>query len=378
VDPREVINHGFWDGPEPQVAGDFPGDPAGLAKIPGLAGQVLFETSGSTGQPKWLALSKAALLGSAAAVNTHLGVNAGSRWGLALPMRHVGGFGVAARAWQAGCGLEWMDHRWDPLWFRTWLDARGVTHSSLVPTQVHDLVAASLRAPACLQAVVVGGGHLDEALGQAARALGWPVLASYGMTEAASQIATQSPLDLDSPFRPAPIPLLPIWRARTTADGLLRISGPALFSGTLGWNGSGWTYQERTGEWWPTQDRVELVADGLTPLGRADALVKVLGELVDPGGIERELLGLSGGWLRPDGFVVLAVPDDRTGHALVPVFDASIHAGAISNLLADYRQRAPGFLRLREPRLLDDFPRSPLGKPLRAEILRKIAGDPRS
>jgi O-succinylbenzoic acid--CoA ligase len=206
--------------------------------------------------------------------------------------------------------------------------------------------------------------------------LGWPVLASYGMTEACSQIATQALGCLDSAYRPAPIPLLPIWRAETEPDGRLRIAGPALFSGSLAWNGSGWIYQPRIGEWFVTRDRVGLGADGLTPLGRADAMVKVLGELVDPGSIERELSGLAGGWLRPDGFVVLAIPEARTGHALVPVFDASTDAVAIATLLADYQQRVPGYLRLREPVLLDGFPRSPLGKPRRAEILRRIAGDP--
>ena len=75
---------------------------------------------------------------------------------------------------------------------------RGVTHTSLVPTQVHDLVKADLRAPETLKAIVVGGGHLDAATGRLARTLGWPVLASYGMTEAASQIATQT---LERPSR---------------------------------------------------------------------------------------------------------------------------------------------------------------------------------
>ena len=183
----------FWNDPAPFAAGCFPDR---IPELPELQGHVLFETSGSTGTPKWIALSKDALLASASAVNAHLGVTKSSCWGLALPAHHVGGFGVAARAFAAGCAFREFGKKWNPAEFTIWLGENQVTHTSLVPTQVHDLVSAELRAPESLAAIVVGGGRLDEATGQAARNLGWPVLASYGMTEAASQIATQAPASL--------------------------------------------------------------------------------------------------------------------------------------------------------------------------------------
>ena len=58
---------------------------------------------------------------------------------------------------------------------------------------------------------------------------------------------------------------------------------------------------------------MELENDLLTPLGRADLRVKVLGELVDVEAIEQELAALSGGRLAPGSFVVVAVPDARAG-----------------------------------------------------------------
>ncbi|MES2474668.1 MAG: AMP-binding protein, partial [Verrucomicrobiota bacterium] len=177
MDTALLTSRAFWEDATPVMAGDRE-----------LVGHVLFETSGSTGSPKWIALSKEALLISAQAVNAHLQVTKHSCWGLALPTHHVGGFGVAARAWQAGCRMAVFAGKWNPSLFREEMAAHQVTHTSLVPTQVHDLVQAKLAAPASLRAIVVGGGHLDEATGQAARDLGWPVLASYGMTEACSQI----------------------------------------------------------------------------------------------------------------------------------------------------------------------------------------------
>jgi O-succinylbenzoic acid--CoA ligase len=288
-------------------------------------------------------------------------------------LHHVGGFGVAARAYEARCRFARFDWRWDAAAFAAWLAENEVTHTALVPTQVHDLVHARVQARSSLRAVVVGGGHLDVETGRAARALGWPVLASYGMTEAASQIATQDFSALEHPYQPAPLPLLPIWRAELTPDGRLRIAGNALFSGKLKRDGGAWIYEPRPSDWHETEDRVNIEDGFLTPIGRADSLVKVLGELVDPEAIERALAEISGGALALGGFVVVAVPDARAEHRLVPVFDANADAAVIRDVLSTYAGKAPGFLRLDPAVMLDPFPRSPLGKPLRPVIAAEIA-----
>lgn len=368
--PAALVTRSFWIETSPFAAGNFPGK---IPALPELRGHVLFETSGSTGAPKWIALSKAALLASAAAVNRHLGVTQGSCWGLALPLHHVGGFGVAARAYEAGCRFARFDWRWDAAAFAAWLGEKEVTHTSLVPTQVHDLVQARVHSRSSLRAVVVGGGHLDLETGQAARALGWPVLASYGMTEAGSQIATQDFSALEQPYQPAPLPLLPLWHAELTPDGRLRIAGDALFSGKLMLDGRNWIFEPRSSDWHETEDRVSIGNGFLTPLGRADSFVKVLGELVDPEVIERALSAFSGGALALGGFVVVAVPDARAEHRLVPVFDANTDAAVIRNALSAFAEKAPGFLRLGPAVMLENFPRSPLGKPLRSGIAAEIA-----
>lgn len=359
MDAALLTSEAFWNDPRPFPAGE----------TQKLEGHVLFETSGSSGNPKWVAISKKALLVSAAAVNAHLRVTRESCWGLALPLNHVGGFGVAARSFQAGCRMETFGQRWEPGAFRAWLAETGVTHTSLVPTQVHDLVKAGLTAPGTLMAIVVGGGHLDVATGQAARDLGWPVLASYGMSEAGSQIATQALELLGKPYHFAPIPLLPVWRAEVTEEGLLSIAGPALFSGYV----IDGLFKPREMEWHVTSDRVMLEDAGITPLGRADTRVKVLGELVDPESIERELLTISGGRLVSGTFAVVALPDARAEHVLVPVFEASADAGVVEEVLAIYQEQAAGFRRLATARFLERFPRSGLGKLKRAELAATTA-----
>ncbi len=331
---------------------------------PELDDHVLFETSGSSAAPKSVALSKQALLLSAAAVNRHLTVTDESCWGLALPLHHVGGFGVVARAYEAASRFAHFKQRWNPDAFRQWLATEKVTHASLVPTQVHDLVQRNLRAPTSLRAIVVGGGHLTKSLGQAARDLGWPVLASYGMTETASQIATQSLDQLEEIYQPTPLPLLPIWEARLSSDGLLEISGPALFSGYV----IAGKFVARESAWHTTADLVDLTDRFISPLGRADSLVKVLGELVNVSAIEQELVEISAGGLHLGSFAVIALPDERAGNALVPVFQKEIEAERIHQWLAVYEKHCPGFRRLKPPIILDSLPLSPLGKIRRSEL----------
>ena len=357
MDASLLTSREFWDDQAPAVAGE-----------PALAGHVLFETSGSSGTPKQVALSKVALLASAGAVNRHLNVSTASCWGLALPLHHVGGFGVAARAFEAGCRFERFGGRWNAKAFGEWLQSSAVTHTSLVPTQVHDLAKANLRAPRSLAAIVVGGGHLDTATGQQARNLGWPVLASYGMTEAGSQIATQSLEELGFPYQSSPIPLLPIWDAKTSADGLLSISGPALFSGYV----MGGRFLPREAEWHMTSDRAALTNRMLVPLGRVDTLVKILGELVDPEAIERELVAISQGAIQPGTFAIMAVPDERAGHVLVPVFESSINPQLIESTLSSYDNEGRGLLRLRSPVVVDVLPRNELGKIQRSLLVAVI------
>ncbi|RYD41483.1 MAG: hypothetical protein EOP85_12645 [Verrucomicrobiaceae bacterium] len=362
MDAALLTGEAFWNDPRPHAAGVVP-------DVPELAWHVLFETSGSSGNPKWVALRKQALMASAAAVNRHLRVTRDSCWGLALPLNHVGGFGVAARVREAGCGMAVYGRKWEPAAFREWLADEGVTHTSLVPTQVHDLVKAGLTSPGELCAIVVGGGHLDAVTGQAARDLGWPVLASYGMSEAGSQVATQGLELLEKPYHSAPIPLLPIWRAAVTEDGLLSISGPALFSGYV----IDGVFRPRATEWHVTSDRVALEDNSITPLGRADTRVKVLGELVDPESIERELLVLSGGRLVPGTFAVVAVPDARAENVLVPVFEAPVDTCLMEEVLALYQEQAPGFRRLAPARIMEHFPRSGLGKLKRSGLVSMAA-----
>jgi len=129
MDTTRLIDPAFWVNPQPLALGD-PEVTSWCGGIDELEGHVLFQTSGSSGMPKWIALSKTALQLSAATVNRHLHVDEGACWGLTLPLHHVGGFGVVARAYDAACRLAEDAGKWDAVRFSGWCAASAVTHVS--------------------------------------------------------------------------------------------------------------------------------------------------------------------------------------------------------------------------------------------------------
>lgn len=364
MDPHSIVSHAFWHSESSWLMES--GRAVEISAMPWPS--VVFATSGSTGKPRYIALAKDSLRLSAQCVNDHCHVDADSVWGLCLPWWHVGGFGVLARAFERGAGFSVFSQRWNASDAAAWLASANVTHLSLVPTQVHDLVASGLKAPPTLRVVIVGGGRLDQDLGEKARALGWPVLASYGMTEAGSQIATQHLDSLDAPFCMEPLPILPCWQSRATEEGIIEISGPVLFHGECHREGDFWHYQPRHGDWYQTQDCGEVIDHRILITHRADSLVKVMGELVNPASMESTLISFG---LPPGRFVVLPLADARQQHRLFLVHE-NLEDGDVAAVLARYHDTCPGYERIGDVVAIPDFPRSDLGKILRNALAEKV------
>ncbi|MEK7356812.1 MAG: AMP-binding protein, partial [Bdellovibrionota bacterium] len=192
-------------------------------------------TSGSTGGSGSLVLlSKNALRASARAVNERLAATSADIWYKSLPNFHVGGLGILVRAHLSGAKVvEDESEKWDATGFHSKLEKSEATLLSLVPTQVFDLVREKLRSPSRLRAVIVGGGRLEESLRLAALDLGWPILPSYGMTEAASQVATAV-----SPDDPRLVPLTHL-EVMTDHEGRLQLSGSSLLSAKITFDAQG-------------------------------------------------------------------------------------------------------------------------------------------
>ena len=329
-------------------------------------GQIGFATSGSTGKPSVVVHTDASLDASADSVNAWLQARAEDVWLRALPEFHVGGFQIERRAARVGSRVAAEEGKWDPARLLHRARAEGATLLSLVPTQLADLLQLGAAAPESLRAVGVGGGALDEAAAAAARRLGWPILGSYGSSEAASQVATAA---LASSQGPAPLELLPPWEARVQPDsadpplpdglGLLELRGPALATGRYLWTGGTWLFQPLADPdgWWRSSDQVTLAGRTLRFAHRADRAVKVRGELVNLDALEQQLaaLGLAAG-----RFALVARPHPRLGAELVLLAEPA--AGPAAPALARLAAVAPPFASVHRAQEVPALPRSPLGK----------------
>lgn len=289
------------------------------ADFPDWDDHVWLATSGTGGTVKLVGLSRSALEASARAASAHLGASSRDVWINPLPVFHVGGLGILVRAALDGARYE-AAGPWDPGAFVRRASEVGATLTSLVPAQVHDLVGSGLTSPPDLRAAVVGGGALDERLRTAAAALGWPLLPSYGLTEACSQVATARPGEGSLPW----LPLLPHAEARADASGALALRGPSLLTGWLvfGPRGEARLEDPKAGGWLITRDRAEVRGREIRPLGRLDDLIKIRGELVDLAALERQLQQrVPSGAVRID-----TVPDARNGASLHVVAESEVAA----------------------------------------------------
>ena len=328
---------------------------------------VVFATSGSCGPPKWVMFKRNSLLASARAVNQHLKVSACDRFIVALPLYHVGGFGVVARAYDAKCHVSALQGRWNAKEFKEAVESDHSTLASLVPTQVHDLVTHGLKAPESLRAIIVGGGKLNEKEGQCARDLGWPVLQSYGMTEAGSQIATADLASLNESFQAAPLPILPIWESRTSEAGCLEFRGSALCEYYIEKKRGEIYCRKAVGEegWFSSSDLVQITGNQLTVEGRADRKVKILGELVDVEALESEIRE----YLDYERAHLLVVPDSRRGTRVVLVVEEDFDRA--DGFLEEWNEGRPGFLRIDDVEVVVRLPRTGMGK-VDVAALRKL------
>lgn len=326
-------------------------------EAPALRAHVWIATSGTTGSLRLVALSKNALLASARAVNAHLGATSSDVWLCVLPTFHVGGLGIYARALLTESPVVAMD--WDARQFVRTATTEHVTLTSLVPAQVRDLVALRERAPQSMRAIVVGGGPTPIDLYNDARALGWPVLPSYGMTEACSQIATARG---ESPE----LEILDHIAVRVEDEQRLAFRGPSLLTGYAFFDSGGRAafVDPKIDGWFVSEDRGEVAGRTLRPLGRTASFVKIGGESVDLGRLDVILDSLRG---EIDAAIV-AVPDDRLGHV---IHLATSRDGADA-LVQKFNARVMPFERIRAVRRVDAIPRSPLGKLLRARLTSEL------
>ena len=332
-------------------------DPVRVAPARPLTGdevQLVIATSGTTGQPKGVMLSVYNLVASASASRQRLGLESGDCWLACLPLFHIGGLSILLRALEAAARVHLLE-RFVPE--EVWAEIAGgrVTHLSLVPAMLERLLtqAGERCPPATLRVVLVGGGPLSTELARRAHRLGWPLCVSYGMSETASQFATDcSAAAGEEPGRVG-LPL-PGYQVQTAEDGRIRVRGPAVMLGYA-------NRQCRPGvglqqDWFETGDLGQIDDAGcLSVLGRADDVLVSGGKNIHPEEVEERLLQCPG--ITAVG--VTGREDPVWGMVLVALFTGTATAERVERWS---REHLPGGLRPRQFLVVSRLPLNAMGK----------------
>lgn len=289
---------------------DAPGSPGSrpASRVPeGVA--VVVRTSGSTGRPRDVMLPADALAASADATAARLGGH--GAWLLALPVDHVAGLQVVARALLAGRDLHELPA--GPfragafaVAARTATAPPGPHYTSLVPTQLVRVLddPDATAAARAFDAVLVGGAACPPPLLARARASGLRVVTTYGMTETCGGCVYDG---------------VPLDGVEVAVDAEQRVSlaGPVLAAGYLHRPDlDATTFVPGAGRrWLRTADRGRLDDGRLQVLGRLDDVLVTGGVKVDPHAVEDVVAGLPG----VRDVCVVGVPDQHWGQSVVAV-----------------------------------------------------------
>jgi acyl-CoA synthetase (AMP-forming)/AMP-acid ligase II/acyl carrier protein len=348
---------------------ELPTEKAGLALVDDVA--LVLHTSGTTSRPKIVPLTHRNLTASAAHIGETLRLAESDVCLNAMPLFHIHGLVAGVLASLAAGGSAVCTPAFDALQFLGWLERWNPSWYTAVPT-MHQAILAEVQrgtkpsvgklrfirsSSAALPPSVMAG--LEEVFGV-------PVVESYGMTEAAHQMASnplppraRKPGTVGLPAGPE-IVILDEKGVRLTqgAIGEVAIRGANV---TLGYaNNPGANAAAYCDGWLRTGDQGYVDGDGyLTITGRLKELINRGGEKIAPREIDEQLLAHPG----VSQAVAFAIPHSSLGEDIaalvVPRIGSSVSEAELRGFLLD---RLPAFKVPSRILLRSDIPKGPTGK----------------
>lgn len=336
--------------------------------------QTILYSSGTTGWPKGVMLTHANHWASAIASRANLGVRSDDRWLLAMPLYHVGGLSIVMRSVIDGIPIVLHRH-FDPARVNAAIRNQGITLMSVVSTMLFRMIDENCdeRYPSTLRCVLLGGGPVAPSLVARSLAAGIPVTPTYGLTEAASQVATAAVGDAatrpGSCGRPLPGTEVRLDQIDRDGRGEILVRGSTVMAGYF--RRPKESEAALRGGWLHTGDIGHFDADGFLYIDdRRTDLIVTGGENVYPAEVENVMLAHPA----VAEAAVYAVPDREWGQRVAA--SVVLRGGHTTDEAGLREWCAERLARFKIPATIDfaaALPRTPSGK-IRRHMLRDAIG----
>ncbi|MCP5095529.1 MAG: o-succinylbenzoate--CoA ligase [Chloroflexi bacterium] len=356
--------------------------------------QAIVFTSGTTGQPKGAMVTFDNHFASAMASAYRLGLQENDRWLSVLPLYHVGGLAVIFRSCLYGTAVI-LHPRFHLDTINYSLNTYQPTLISLVPTMLYRLLNTRTHWPQSLRLILLGGAAASPELVERANNLTINpstssgqansqftihpslVATTYGLTEAASQVATQTPANTIKKPGSVGKPLLFITIAIVDENGRclpngtygeIVVSGPTIMQGYYNnpqatekaiRNGRLHTgdigYLDEDGDLWLVQRRSDIIVTG--------------GENVYPAEVENVLRGHTA----VANACVVGIPDPEWGQQVTAMIQLHLnHSLTAEELLTFSRDLLAGYKQPRQIRFVNQLPLTASGKIRRKAVTEEM------
>ncbi len=354
--------------------------PGGLAAAEDIA--LVLHTSGTTARPKIVPLAHANVCASAGNIARTLRLSPRDRCLNVMPLFHIHGLlGALLSSIEAGAEVV-CTPGFNAMRFFGWLEEFRPSWYSAVPTMHQTILARAARnqdgaRDAGLRLIRSSSAALPpQVLAQLEETFGAPVVESYGMTEAAHQMASNPlPPAARKPgsVGPAAGPeiavmdeagaLLPqgatgevVIRGRNVTSGYAR--NPEANAGAF------------TDGWFRTGDQGRLDEDGYLVLaGRLKEIINRGGEKISPREIDEVLLDHPG----IAQAAAFAMPHDKLGEEVAAVVVLEPGAAATEKEIRAFAAEALADFKVpRRILIADEIPKGPTGKVQRVALARQL------
>lgn len=306
---------------------------------------IMQNTSGSTGEPKEILLSKSSMIESAKNTIEYFQLNENDTALLCLPVEYIAGKMMIVRAMTGELNLLTIEPKGLPH-----IPDRIISFTAMVPLQLQNLIKQNVFIE-MIDKILIGGAAVNSFLEKEINKLTTKVYLSYGMSETCSHIALRR-LNGNNPENSFHV--LKDIEIETDNSGCLKIKAPLLAAEEI-----------------ITTDIVEILSpDCFKFLGRANNIINSGGIKIVPEKLEDDIKEFIHG-----DYIISAIHDDLLGEKIVLVIEGMKEDIDVDDLKEKIKLKLGGKISPKEILFLPEFPRNIHMKISRKSISKIINKD---